>query len=74
MTRKFVCGDLVQLSGITWSQSYAGKVAFVVSTDVSVAVRKLFGMRDMILITDPTIPDTFLEVLLREIELFQCLK
>lgn len=70
MTRKIACGDLVLLSEWAWSQSYIGKIALVISTDVPVKGTNLF-MRDMILITDPSIPDTFLEVLLGEVELVQ---
>jgi len=70
MTRKFVCGDLVRLSKMGWSQSYIGQIALVISTDVPVEGTSLF-MRDMILITDPVIPDAFLEVLLGEVELVQ---
>lgn len=70
MTRKIACGDLVRLSKGTWSQSYIGKRALVISTDVPVENTRLF-MKDMILITDPNIPDVFLEVFLGEVELVQ---
>ena len=73
MTRKIACGDLVLLSSLECEHrpdSYIGQIALVISTDVPVAGTTLF-MRDMILITDPNIPDTFLEVLLGEVELFQ---
>ena len=73
MTRKIACGDLVRLSSLECEhrpESYIGQIALVISTDVPVAGTTLF-MRDMILITDPNIPDTFLEVLLGEVELFQ---